>query len=64
MFFRTFLLLATTSQLIAYNYPSETILKQWYTNKKVLVTGGYGFIGSHIVEKLIQLGAHKYVVII
>ncbi len=26
-------------------------------NKRVLVTGGFGFIGSHLVEKLVSLGA-------
>ena len=32
-------------------------MKQFYHNKKILVTGGCGFIGSHIVEKLIEFGA-------
>ena len=32
-------------------------MNQFYKNKKVLVTGGCGFIGSHLAHKLVKLGA-------
>ncbi len=32
-----------------------------WDNKKILVTGGTGLVGSHLVEKLIELGADIYV---
>jgi UDP-glucuronate 4-epimerase len=33
-----------------------------FTNKKVLITGGAGFIGSHIVHRLLHEG-HEVVVV-
>jgi nucleoside-diphosphate-sugar epimerase len=32
-------------------------IKDFYLNKQVLITGGAGFIGSHLAEKLLELGA-------
>lgn len=37
-------------------------LQQFYAGKKVLVTGGCGFIGSHIAESLVELGAEVTII--
>ncbi|MGC8593930.1 MAG: NAD-dependent epimerase/dehydratase family protein, partial [Nitrososphaeria archaeon] len=29
----------------------------WFSEKKVMISGGAGFIGSHLAEKLLKLGA-------
>lgn len=34
--------------------------KSYFKNKKVIVTGGAGFIGSHLCEELVKLGAIVY----
>src|SRR5438477_11093034 len=30
----------------------------FWTQKKVVLTGGHGFIGSHLVERLLEAGAN------
>src|SRR3990167_7963140 len=46
--------LSPDSTLTSENYMS---LQSFYADKKVVVTGGCGFIGSHLAAKLIELGA-------
>lgn len=39
-----------------------TLVSNWWKGKKVVLTGGCGFIGSHLTDKLISLGAGVTVV--
>ena len=38
-------------------------MSNFWKNKKILITGADGFIGSHLAEKLIDLGAHLTIVV-
>ena len=38
-------------------------MKNYWKNKKVLVTGADGFVGSHLTEKLINLGANVTIIV-
>ena len=38
------------------------ITERWYDGRRVLVTGGMGFIGSHLAEALVGLGAEVTIV--
>jgi len=41
---------------------TDELVGRWYKDKKVLITGGAGFIGSHLAEVLVRNGAHVRIV--
>ena len=38
-------------------------MKNFWKNKKVLITGADGIIGSHLTEKLIDFGAYVTIIV-
>jgi len=50
---------ASLNQDLAGVFHKDT--QEFFKRKRVLVTGGGGFIGSHVVEQVIALGAHVIV---
>lgn len=50
------------SKRIELSMAKKKQLEEFYHNKDILVTGGCGFIGSHLVEKLVNLGAHVTII--
>lgn len=57
MLYRKIIFLLAFIAIIPLEAYKRRSMETFYRNKKVLVTGGCGFIGSHLAERLVSLGA-------
>jgi len=48
--------------LISPIYGESSTMNNFYKNLNILVTGGCGFIGSHLATRLVELGAHVTII--
>jgi UDP-glucose 4-epimerase len=55
-------ILNTESALFTSRHHTQVELDVFYKNKKVIVTGGASFIGSHLVDSLVSYGARVIVI--
>ena len=44
------------------NYNNNEMIKEYFINSKILITGGCGSIGSEIVRQLLNLGINKLII--
>lgn len=37
-------------------------MNEFYKNRRIVISGGAGFIGSHLAEKLVEYGANVTII--